>query len=163
MHPAAIVSPKQPVIMPPRVVTAPVASSGSAVISGAAAAGAGSGASGTGQGNGAGGSADGANGGLAQKAIKLSGDINSTRDYLPDPDGRRLGSSVIVALTVLIDGRAGGCRVVRPSADPAADAATCRLAVQRFRFRPATDAAGQPVQSIFGWKQSWFRPGETLH
>ena len=160
---AAVVAPKQPVFLPPRVITSRVASSGSAAISGAAMAGAGSGASGTGQGTGAGGSGDGANGALAQKAIKLSGDINSTRDYLPDPDGRRLGSSVIVALTVLIDGRAGGCRVVRPSADPVADAATCGLAVQRFRFRPATDAAGQPVQSIFGWKQSWFRPGETIH
>ena len=131
------------------------------MISGAAAAGAGSGASGTGQGTGAGGSGDGANGALAQKAIKLSGDINSTRDYLPDPDGRRLGSSVIVALTVLIDGRAGGCRVVRPGADPVADAATCGLAVQRFRFRPATDAAGNALHSTYGWKHTWFKPSDA--
>lgn len=157
----AMVAPKRPVNAPSRVVTAPVASSGSATDSGAAAAGAGSGAGGAGQGTGAGNSGAGTGGGLAQKAVKLSGDINSTRDYPPDPEGRRLGSSVIVVLTVLTDGRAGGCRVVRPSADPLADAATCRLAMQRFRFRPATDAAGKAVQSSFGWKQSWFKPGEA--
>ena len=138
------------------------------MVSGAAAAGAGSGAGGTGQGTGAGGSGagmggGGTGGGLTQKAVKLSGDINSTRDYSPDPEGRRLGSSVIVVLTVLTDGRVGDCRVLRPSADPLADAVTCRLAIQRFRFRPATDAAGQSVQSSFGWKQSWFKPGDATH
>ena len=158
----AVVAPRQPVTVPPRlVVTTPVASSGSAAISGAAAAGAGSGANGAGQGTGAGDSGVGTGGGLVQKAVKLSGDINSTRDYLPDPEGRRLGSSVIVVLTVLTDGRAGSCRVVRPSADPLADAATCRLAMQRFRFRPATNAAGNAVQSTYGWKQAWFKPSDA--
>ena len=164
----AVVAPKRPIDTASHVVTAPVASSGLAMVSGAAAAGAGSGAGGTGQGTGAGGSGagmggGGTGGGLAQKAVKLSGDINSTRDYPPDPDSRRLGSSVIVVLTVLTDGRVGDCRVLRPSADPLADAVTCRLAIQRFRFRPATDAAGQSVQSSFGWKQSWFKPGDATH
>ncbi len=157
----AVVAPKQPLNTPSRVVTAPVASAGSAAVSGAAAAGAATGAGGAGQGTGAGGSGDGTGGGLAQKAVKLSGDINSTRDYPPDPEGRRLGSSVIVVLTVLTDGRAGGCRVLRPSADPLADAATCRLAIQRFRFKPATDAAGNAVHSTYGWKQAWFRPSDA--
>ena len=163
----AVVAPKRPVETASHVVTAPVASSGSATVSGAAAAGAGSGAGGARLGTGAGNNGAGmgggeTGGGLAQKAVKLSGDINSTRDYPPDPERRRLGSSVIVVLTVLTDGRAGGCRVVRPSADPLADAATCRLAMQRFRFRPATDVAGQPVQSSFGWRQSWFKPGDIV-
>ena len=157
-----VVAPKLSAVIPPRVVTAPAASSGSAALSGAAAAGTGSGAGGAGQGTGAGDSGSGTGGGIAQKAIKLSGDINSTRDYPADPDLKRLGSSVIVRLTVRIDGRGGDCRVQRPSVDPQADVVTCRLAVERFRFRPATDATGHPVESIYGWRQSWFRPPGSL-
>jgi protein TonB len=37
-----------------------------------------------------------------------------------------------------------------------ADAITCRLAIQRFRFRPATDTDGKPVVSTFGWQQRGF-------
>jgi periplasmic protein TonB len=46
--------------------------------------------------------------------------------------------------------------VIRPSPDPEADAIVCRLAEQRFRFRPATDAAGNPVPATYGWRQEWF-------
>jgi protein TonB len=140
------------------VASAPIESSGSASMSGAAAAGGGTGAGGAGSGTGNGAGGNGSGGGVAVRAVKVSGDINSARDYPPDRDGRRLGSSVTLALTIQVDGRVGGCRVLRPSVDPVADAVTCRLATQRFHFRPATNAAGQPIESTFGWKQSWFRP-----
>ena len=154
----SIAAPKRTILIPPRVIAAPVAGVGSASRSGVESAGSGSGAGGLGQGTGRGESGSGAGGGIAEKAIKISGDINSVRDYPPDPGMTRLGSSVIVALTVQIDGRVGACRVVRASVDPQADAVTCRLAVQRFRFRPAINAAGQPAESTYGWKQSWFKP-----
>ncbi len=61
----------------------------------------------------------------------------------------------IVVVTVGTDGRPTACRVQRASRDAAANAVTCRLAIQRFRFRAATDAAGNPVEAVYGWKQSW--------
>jgi len=30
------------------------------------------------------------------------------------------------------------------------------LVVERLRFRPATDAAGNPVPAPFYWQQRWF-------
>ena len=157
----ARVVPKRVIDIAPHVASASVASSGSATMSGAAAAGIGTGAGGAGSGTGNGAGGNGSGGGVAVRAVKVSGDINSTRDYPPDPDGKRLGSSVTLVLTVQDDGRVGGCRVLRPSVDPVADAVTCRLATQRFRFRPATNATGQPIESTFGWKQAWFKPDES--
>ena len=64
---------------------------------------------------------------------------------------------MVIALTVGTDGRVKSCTVVRASPDPQADAITCRLATKRFRFRPAFDQNGRPVESSYGWRQSWFR------
>ena len=63
---------------------------------------------------------------------------------------------MVVAITVGTAGKPTACRVPRPSRDAEANAITCRLAMQRFRFRPATDSAGNPIVSTFGWKQTWF-------
>ena len=94
-------------------------------------------------------------------AVKIAGDINSARDYPQATRDLRIGDRVIVALTVGKDGRPSACRIVRASRDPQADAITCQLALARFRFRPATDAAGQPVASEYGWQQRWFYRGAT--
>ncbi len=149
----------------PRVVLSsqaapPVAGQGLAVTSGARdqGAGTGGGGQGSGTGSGAGGSGQGGGGGLAAKAVKISGEINSARDYPAASREQRLGDYVIVALTVGADGRVKACRVHRPSRDPQADQITCRLATDRFRFRPATDAAGNPIQSSYGWQQRWYDP-----
>ena len=101
-------------------------------------------------------------GGGAGKAVKIAGDINSARDYPPATREQRLGDYVIVALTVGTDGRVSNCRIHRPSKDPQSDQITCRLATERFRFRPATDAAGNPVESVYGWRQRWFAPSEKM-
>jgi protein TonB len=106
---------------------------------------------GTGFGNGANGTGQGGGG----KPFKLTGDINSARDYPIASRDLRIGDYAIIVLTVGIDGRASACRVQRASRDAAADAITCSLAVQRFRFRPGSDGAGNPVESRYGWKQSW--------
>jgi protein TonB len=92
------------------------------------------------------------------KPVKIAGDINDARDYPTPPGGRqvRLGHSVTIALTVGVDGRASNCRIISPSPDPVADRITCQLAVERFRFKPATDANGNPVPATYGWRQSWF-------
>lgn len=117
----------------------------------------GTGAGTAGQGNGGGGGGFG--GGIAVRAIKLSGDIDSARDYPAATRDLRLGDHVILALGIDPSGAVDDCRVLRASRDAAADAITCRLARERFRFRPARDATGHPVRSIFGWQQRWFRRG----
>jgi protein TonB len=142
------------VTIAPEAFAPPVASTGNANASGARDAGAGTGAGGTGQGTGSGAGGNGSGGG--SKPVKLAGEINSAADYPRESRELRIGDYVIVVLTVGTDGRVSGCRIQRPSRDSAADAVTCRLAMQRFRFRPGTDAAGNPVESLYGWKQSWF-------
>lgn len=131
------------------------ASSGAADTSGAKESGTGTGAGGVGSGTGSGAGGSGQGGGLARKAEKIAGDI-AEKDYDKANRALRLGQSVIIAINVNAEGRPTGCRVVRAGPDPAADALTCRLAVERFRFHPATDAQGNPVPSIFGWQQRWF-------
>lgn len=145
---------------PPRVPLAPrpvpqAANSGAADTSGAKDAGMGTGAGGSGSGTGSGAGGSGQGGGLTRKAEKIAGDI-AEKDYNKANRAIRLGQSVVIAIHVNADGRPSTCHVLRASPDPEADALTCRLAVERFRFRPATDAQGSPVASIFGWQQRWF-------
>lgn len=149
--PRPIIAPKT-VIIPHPVTAPPVASAGAAQTSGAS-VGSGTGASSSGEGGGAGGSGQGQGGG--GPAIKTAGTITA-RDYPREGREARIGDYVIVAITVGADGRPTACRVHRPSRDPAADALTCRLSMERFRFNPAHDGQGRPVESVFGWKQSWF-------
>lgn len=134
------------------------ASTGAASTSGARDSGEGTGAAGSGEGTGSGHGGTGQGGIAVTKPVKIAGDINSAADFPVPPGGRqaRFGTSVTVYMTVGVDGRASNCRVVRPSPDPQADAIVCRLAEQRFRFRPATDARGNPVPATYGWRQEWF-------
>lgn len=151
-RPKAIVAPEPKVVVPRKAIPAPpVAGSGNAVASGASSAGSGSGAGGNGTASGGGAAAA-----IASKAVKVAGDIVSARDYPRGGREAREGASVVIALTVGTDGRVTGCSVMRPSPDPQADAITCRLATRRFRFRPALDANGRPIESTYGWRQSWF-------
>ncbi len=157
----------KPVSVPkPKIVIAtrsapPVAGTGAANSAGARDQGQGTGAGGQGNGTGSGQGGNGqGGGGLAAKAVKIAGDINSARDYPRDTRDLRIGDSVTVVLTVGVDGKVKTCRVHRASRDPQADQITCRLAMDRFRFRPATDSAGNPTESTFGWQQRWFYPGE---
>ena len=137
--------------------TAPkAASTGNESNSGAKDQGAGTGAGGQGTGTGSGTGGDGQGGGRVSKAEKIAGDINSARDYPRATRELRIDDYVIIAMTVGTDGRARNCRVQRPARDPEAGPITCRLAEQRFRFRPATNARGEPVESTYGWKQRWF-------
>ncbi len=158
--PKAAAAPKPRLVIASRPAP-PVAGRGRDNAAGAAAAGQGTGAGGQGTGTGAGTGGAGQGGGAATQAIKIAGDINSARDYPRDSRDARIGDSVTVALTVGSDGRVNRCRIVRASRDATADQITCRLASARFRFRPAKNANGAPVESIYGWRQRWFYPGEN--
>lgn len=149
-----------PARIPTRTVNAaPAASTGNDTRSGASAAGEGTGGGSAGVGTGSGGAGNGAGGRtVAARPVKIAGEITSARDYPREGRDTRLGRSVVIMLMVGTDGRVTGCRVHRPSGDPQADAVTCRLATQRFRFRPALDHAGNPIEAPFGWEQRWFAP-----
>jgi len=111
---------------------------------GAAQAGAGSGAMG------AGGTGDG--GGLAIPARRVAGAL-SDRDY--PRDAGRAGGTVGIAFTVRSDGRVGDCRVLGSSGSPRLDGLTCDLVTARFRYHPAEDAAGHPVESTLRTAFTW--------
>lgn len=155
--PKPVTAPKPKVTAKPTPVPR-ASSTGSASTSGAKDSGAGTGASGSGEGTGSGSGGGGQGGVAVTKPVKIAGDINSASDFPVPPGGRqaRFGTSVTVYMTVGTDGRASNCRVVRPSPDREADAIVCRLAEQRFRFRPATDSRGNPVPATYGWRQEWF-------
>lgn len=156
--PRAVAAPDPPIPIP-RPVPAPRASStGSADTSGARDNGDGTGAGGEGSGTGSGQGGSGTGGGAVTQPVHIGGAIDDARDY-PAPEGRRAarrGTEVIVRVIVGVDGRASNCTVYRASPDPEADRITCRLVVERLRFRPATDANGNPVPAPFYWRQRWF-------
>lgn len=156
--PKAVVAPEPKVAVKPAPPVSKASSTGAADTSGAreTGSGTGAGASGTGTGSGAGGGGQG--GGIATRPVHVSGGINNARDYPVPPGGRdaRIGTEVIVKVTVGVDGRASNCSVFKPSPDPEADRITCRLVVERLRFRPASDEAGNPVAAPFYWRQRWF-------
>ena len=155
--PKAVTAPKPKVVVATK--PAPQASSsGSAVTSGARDSGNGTGAGGSGSGTGAGGSGSGSGGGAASKPVHIGGAINDANAFPVPPGGRqaRIGKSVTVVLTISPAGRAVACRVQSPSGFPESDAVVCRLAMERLRFKPATNAAGEPVTGVFGWRQRFF-------
>ena len=156
--PREVAAPDPPIPIP-RPVPAPRASAtGSADTSGARDSGDGTGAGGEGAGSGSGQGGSGAGGGAVTRPVHVSGAIDDARDY-PVPEGGRAarrGSEVIVRVIVGVDGRASNCTIYRASPDPEADRLTCRLVVERLRFRPATDAGGDPVSAPFYWRQRWF-------
>lgn len=156
----------QPVTAPtPKVTPKPdrqlprASSTGDAATSGARDSGDGTGASGSGEGTGSGDEGSGQGSSMATGPVKIAGTINSARDY-PVPDGGReirFGRAVRIAILVGTDGRPKLCRVFRSSGLPDTDARTCELAMDRFRFEPARNARGQPVEAEFGWEQRFRR------
>lgn len=139
-------------------VPAPRASStGSADTSGARDAGSGTGAGGAGSGTGSGVGGNGQGGG-ASKPVHISGRIDKAADFPIPAGGReaRIGKAVILALTISPEGRATACRIYKSSGLPESDELTCRLAKERLRFKPALNAAGEPVTGTFYWQQKFF-------
>lgn len=150
------VSAPSPRIPPERPRELPqAASTGDANTTGATADGDGTGAAGTGDGTGAGDEGGGQGSTLASKPVKIAGTINSARDYSVPQGGRevRFGKAVRIAILVGTDGNPKRCRVFGSSGIPETDARTCELAMARFRFEPARNSRGQPVEAEFGWEQ----------
>jgi periplasmic protein TonB len=54
------------------------------------------------------------------------------------------------------NGRIAWCEVIDPSGLASLDAMTCRVILDRYRFRPARDAGGDPVTEVREEDYSWF-------
>lgn len=152
-------APKRIVKVPAKVAlpAAPKAGTGQENDAGAAnKPGSGTGAGGVGSGFGSGNNGDGTGGGgIAARAILVSGRITNA-DYPPSARAARQGGTVTTHFNVGTDGRASKCRVVKSSGNADIDATTCRLIEQRFRFEPARNKAGQPINDVTGWQQTWW-------
>lgn len=117
----------------------------------------GTGASGDGLGTGSGNSGGG-QGSVATGPSIRSGRIDQARDF-PIPEGgrqARFGRSVTVVFTVTTSGRARDCSVARSSVDAETTALMCALVIERIRFNPARNAAGDPVPARYGYRQDFF-------
>lgn len=129
---------------------APVASEGRDASTGAGTRGAGPGAGGSGSGSGAGGEG----GGIAIPARRIAGQLRDS-DYPRAAAAARMTGTVAIGFRVRTDGRVDRCSVVRSSGHPLLDDLTCRLFTERYRFRPATTARGQAVESTLQTHFTW--------
>lgn len=85
-------------------------------------------------------------------------DYFTPADY-PD-DALPLGGHAYVGfgLSVGPDGRVATRMITVASGSPALDQATCRVVLERARYRPALDAAGRPVNGRHGGGVIWQAP-----
>mgnify|MGYP002778682373 CR=1 FL=1 len=146
-------------VPPPPVATAPKPFEGAEATQGAAdLAGPGTGAGGEGDGTGAGGWGDGDGAGDTPPR-RIAGRLRDS-DYPREAVDERASGRVGVRYMVDIDGRVPRCQVTRSSGSPALDATTCRLIMQRYRFRPGYDARGRPFVSTIVENAIWIMEDE---
>jgi len=153
-----IVAVKPPILIvppPPVVVATTPANTGNATQSGMAdRPGPGQGAGSFGTGLGGGGTGGNGDGVAVTGPRKIRGRMSF--DDLPDGMlGPGEEAVVGVRYAVEVDGRATGCRAVRPSGHSGIDALACRLIERRYVFRPARDRAGRPVRSLIEENHTW--------
>ncbi|MET3827236.1 protein TonB [Sphingomonas sp. PvP055] len=156
--PTEVVAPP-PVIrlpQPPPIPVAPVAGAGIDPRAGAAPVvgpGTGSGGQGNGRGSGRGGDGDGGGGGEIPLEL-IRGELRY-RDLPRDLYEAHVSGTVGMAFDVSAKGRVTACRITRSSRNPRLDAATCALIIEKLRYRPTRNAAGQAVPDTVTGEQVW--------
>lgn len=155
-----VVAPRPRVVVPvpPPVAVSETPAEGAAPTQGAAdVAGPGTGAGGVGTGTGSGGAGSGPGGGgggePASPPRLVRGITNRDYPFAIQRSWPRNGR-IFLRLRIQPDGRASQCDVMRSFGNSTVDQWTCRLVVERGRFRPATDRQGLPVAAWFGYVQS---------
>jgi protein TonB len=154
-----LVVPPPRIVLPvaPPIIAAPRPGQGAQSSQGTGNSGSGPGAGGAGRGNGGGGQGgegSGANAGVAQFPRQTSGRLHYS-DLPPDLRKSRSGGDITVRYRIGTDGRVSGCTVVSSSGRPDLDAGTCQRITERFRFRPARDARGDPVPFVMTETHGW--------
>jgi hypothetical protein len=69
-----------------------------------------------------------------------------------------MNADATVVLQVQSNGAANDCVVIHSTGDAAVDARTCKIFVERARYRPARDRSGQPIRAPLLASLSWGRP-----
>lgn len=157
-EPTEVVAPKPvlPVPVPPPIVAAPIAGTGSAPRAGSAdIVGPGTGAGGVGDGRGSGGAGDGTGGGGDGTAPRRRSGRLSDRDFPRAAMEAGESGTVSVSYVVWTDGSVRDCEIERSSGSRILDETTCRLIEQRFRFFPSRDARGRPVPAVILENHTW--------
>jgi protein TonB len=115
-------------------------------------------ATGPGAGGGTGGDGYGAGDGGGTDLEQIAGEITS-RDYPRNLRERGIGGVVGLSFRVESTGLVSRCNITRSSGVPELDALTCRLIIQRFRYRPGTDRYGRPVADTVEGEHEWIPHG----
>ena len=110
-------------------------------------------AAGAGSGGGSGGEGYGGGGG-GTDLEQIAGEI-TPRDYPRHLRDAGLGGVVGLSFRVEANGLVSRCRVTQSSGVPELDALTCRLIMQRFRYRPSTDRYGRPIADTIDGEHEW--------
>jgi protein TonB len=149
-----VTSPLPAPIPTPQIIVAPIAATGSEASSGnAPVAGPGAGAGGTGNGTGSGGAGNGdGDGGTVLEWV--GGRIKGS-DYPRAAFRAGASGTVYLRFTVGVKGRVTDCTVTRSSGNLDLDETTCRLIVQRFRYKPSRDANGRPYPDVVTGSHEW--------
>jgi len=113
---------------------------------------------GAGAGGGTGGNGYGAGGGGGTELEQIAGEIGR-RDYPRQLANAGIGGVVGIMFRVEPTGLVSRCTVTRSSGVPELDALTCRLIVQRFRYRPSTDRYGRPIADNVEGEHEWIPHG----
>ena len=94
--------------------------------------------------------------GRATPARRLA--ITGSPHYPPEALARAQQGQVSVLVDVGTNGRPAGCSVIRTSTYPLLDSATCKFALDHFRYRPGTDYLGNSVVDEDLWTATWVLP-----
>ena len=108
---------------------------------------------GAGAGGGSGGKDHGAGGG-GTDLEQIAGAI-TPRDYPRHLREAGIGGVVGLSFRVEPSGLVSRCTITQSSGVPELDALTCRLIVQRFRYRPSTDRFGRPIGDTIDGEHEW--------
>lgn len=108
---------------------------------------------GPGAGGGSGGNGYGGGGG-GTDLEQIAGEI-TPRDYPRHLREAGVGGVVGLSFRVEPTGLVSRCTVTQSSGVPELDALTCRLIVQRFRYRPSTDRYGRPIADTVDGEHEW--------
>ena len=83
----------------------------------------------------------------------------SNDDYPAEALRRREQGTVSFRIAISETGRVSDCQILGSSGSVSLDEATCGIARERLRFRPASDAAGDPVSDTKDFRVVWRLPG----
>ena len=123
--------------------------------------GSGAGGQGSGTGSGTGGNGPGGGSGSGDGGgsdAEWTGGKIKNGDYPKALREAHVSGTTVTEISVSPAGRPSACRVIQTSGSRELDAATCQLIMQRFKFKPARNAAGQAISGAVEYEQEWDAP-----